>query len=177
MGNPAGVRRDFAALERAADGGGAITARRDSASPRWRASWACTGSRSAAGRGSLRNPACAGYARPAAPVARRSSALSSCVTSSARSSAGPRRSDMTTGLVDRRPGARSHRVPHRGALPRGPRLAHPAQAGLDLPAADRAGAGARRGRRSGTGRSMAWPRIKKKRSASGAPSSSSTRAD
>ena len=38
------------------------------------------------------------------------------------------------------------------------------------------GAGTRRGRGSGSGRSR-WPRIKKKRSARGAPSSSSTKAD
>src|SRR5713101_6203315 len=46
--------------------------------------------------------------------------------------------------VDREPGARCHRVPDRGAVPRGPRLAHSAQAQLELPASQRQSARARR---------------------------------
>src|SRR6266851_4564651 len=74
---------------------------RDSASPRWPESWVCTGSRSAAGRGSLKNPECAGCARPNAPAGHPSSARPSCATSSARSNGGPRRSGSPAGCGPR----------------------------------------------------------------------------
>src|SRR6266852_3334534 len=74
---------------------------RDSASPKWRAWWASTGSRSAAGRRSLNNRECAGCARPSAPAGHPSSTRPSCATSSARSSAGPRRSASPAGCGPR----------------------------------------------------------------------------
>src|ERR1700689_3196670 len=74
---------------------------KDSASPRWRASWGCTGSQSAAGRGSLANPACAACARPDALGGHPSSARPSCAISSARSNGDPRRSDMPLGCGPR----------------------------------------------------------------------------
>jgi len=70
---------------------------RDSASPRWPERWASTVSRSAAGRGSLKNPECAACARPRAPAGHPSSVRPSCATSSARSSAGPRPSALPAG--------------------------------------------------------------------------------
>src|SRR6266851_1848714 len=72
MGNPAGVRRDFAALE-ARRMEAARLLREGLSQPRWRAWWASTGSRSAAGRRSLNNRECAGCARPSAPAGHPSS--------------------------------------------------------------------------------------------------------
>src|SRR6266446_7458414 len=74
---------------------------RDSASPKWPERWASTASRSAAGRGSLKNPECAACAGPSVPAGHPSSARPSCATSSARSSAGPRRSGSPPGYGPR----------------------------------------------------------------------------
>src|SRR5216683_1696703 len=74
---------------------------RGSASPRSPGKWAYIGSRSAAGRRSLNIPECAGCARPSAPAGHPSSARPSCATSSARSSAGPRRSASPAGCGPR----------------------------------------------------------------------------
>ena len=117
---------------------------RDSASPRWPGRWASTASRSAAGRGSLKNPECAACARPSAPGGHPSSARPSCATSSARSSAGPSRSDLSPAYGPR-VGCAISSSTGPGYGPRGPRLAHSAPAQLDLPASERPGTGTRRG--------------------------------
>ena len=76
--------------------------------------------------------------------------------------------------VDRGQGARAHRGPERGALPRRPRLAHSAPAGLVL-ASDRESARARGGDPALAEVPLA-PDLKE-RSASGARSFSSTKVD
>jgi len=149
---------------------------RDSASPRWPERWASTASRSAAGRGSLESLECA---RPAPGQAHRSATQAQpgpVARARAWAQAWARGVRICQRAVDREPGARSHRVPDRGAIPRGPRLAHSAQAQLDLPASRRR-ALARDQEAIRQWKKVAWPRIKQKPSASGARSSSSTKAD
>src|ERR1700730_1409727 len=71
------------------------------ASPRSRESWAYTASRLAAGRGDLENRECAACARSDAADVQRNSSRPSCATSSAHSSADPRRSDLPAGCGPR----------------------------------------------------------------------------
>ena len=106
----------FRCVGRAADGGGAITARR--AQPvRGRARVGRTPPTVSRGRANLENRECAACARPDAPGVQRSSSRPSCATSSAHSSADPRRSDLPAGcgprvgwrdLIEYRTGVRYH---------------------------------------------------------------------
>ena len=149
---------------------------RGSASPRWPERSASIGSRSAAGRGSLKNPGCAACARPSAPAGQPSSARPSCATSSARSSAGPRRCGFASGLwtasrvrdlIEDRTGVRYHED-HVWRILRK----------LDWTCQRPTGQALERDEEAiRQWKKVAWPQIKKKPSARGAPSSSSTKAD
>ena len=114
-----------------------------SASPRSRESWASTASRSAAGRRSLNNPECAGCARRDAGGGHQSAAGPNCATLK-RAQARTRGLRLCPQGYGLRLGWAISSSIGPGCGIRGPRLAPPAQAQLDLPTAQRAGAGARR---------------------------------
>jgi len=160
MGNPAGVRRNFRALGAATHGGGTTAARRPEpvrGRPRG-------GRASAIGQPLGPGAGTSGCARTAPSQAHRTTtqAQSGAVARHrARAQTRPWSFRLCHRVVDREQGAWAHRVSDRGALPPGPRLAHPAPAQLDLPTTDRQRRWSATRRRFGTGSSHAGPRLKK----------------
>jgi transposase len=148
----------------------------DSASPRWPVEWGCIGSRSAAGRASLKSP---GYADCAGPRARgRPPRLSAAQLRDLGRALmrGPEAFGFASGLwtasrvrdlIEYRTGVRYHEA-HVWRILRKLNWTCQRPAGRAL---ERDEAAIRNWKK------YRWPRIKKKPSASGAPSSSSTKAD
>src|ERR1700737_3274067 len=143
MGNAAGVRRDFAGLERRRMAAAELLKQGMSQSEVARR----LGGPSAIGDslGAAARPVRSGGSEAGRPGwTKAQTEREPTAEDRADAQARTRGARLRQRAVDRGPGAQADRGPVRGALSRGSRLAHPAPARLELPAAHRASTGARR---------------------------------